>query len=231
MPKKKEKVNLTAQLISENIVALRRCTLLKGLDETGIARLLCAVGAKLQRRERDEFYIIQGDEHCDIYLMLKGSCVGEHVAEDGTVAAINEFLPGDVFGDMLSGSGEASPVSVRALCDSSALCFSFESLMGAQNAEHERTLMLRNFVSAASHKYFSLTRRIELLCMPRMRNRIMRYLEQRMPQRGAKFAIEHDRAQMAAYLGCERSALSRELMRMKADGLIDYHKRVFCVLI
>ena len=32
---------------------------------------------------------------------------------------------------------------------------------------------------------------------------------------------------MADYLGVERTALSKELSRMRADGLIDYHKNEF----
>ena len=39
-----------------------------------------------------------------------------------------------------------------------------------------------------------------------------------------------DREHLAAYLGTNRSALSRELSRMKAEGLIDYDRSVFRVL-
>ena len=39
--------------------------------------------------------------------------------------------------------------------------------------------------------------------------------------------IPYNRLAMADYLGVDRSALSRELSKMKADGLIDYHKNTF----
>ena len=42
-----------------------------------------------------------------------------------------------------------------------------------------------------------------------------------------EFAIPFDRQQLADYLNVERSALSKELGRMRADGLIDFRKNRF----
>ena len=39
--------------------------------------------------------------------------------------------------------------------------------------------------------------------------------------------IPFNRQQMAGYLSLDRSALSKEFGKMKADGLIDYHKNTF----
>jgi len=38
-----------------------------------------------------------------------------------------------------------------------------------------------------------------------------------------------DRQQMADYLNVDRSALSKELGKMKKEGLIKYHKNVFVI--
>ena len=48
---------------------------------------------------------------------------------------------------------------------------------------------------------------------------------------GKAFTVPLSREEMALYLGCDRSALSRELARMKADGLIDYIRNSFKVMI
>ena len=39
--------------------------------------------------------------------------------------------------------------------------------------------------------------------------------------------VPFSREDMAAYIGTDRSALSRELSAMKREGLIDYRKNVF----
>ena len=46
-------------------------------------------------------------------------------------------------------------------------------------------------------------------------------------QGGPEFAIPFNRQQLADYLSVDRSAMSRELSRMKAEGLLDYHRNRF----
>lgn len=48
-----------------------------------------------------------------------------------------------------------------------------------------------------------------------------------MAQESRKITIPFDRQQLADYLNLDRSALSKELGKMKRDGLIEYHKNVF----
>ncbi|MCI9040456.1 Crp/Fnr family transcriptional regulator [Dubosiella newyorkensis] len=44
------------------------------------------------------------------------------------------------------------------------------------------------------------------------------------------FTIPFNREQMASYLNVERSALSKELGKMKKEGLINFHRNRFCLL-
>ena len=44
------------------------------------------------------------------------------------------------------------------------------------------------------------------------------------------FEIPFGRVELAEYLCVDRSALTRELAKMKADGLIDYDKNCFRIL-
>ena len=56
----------------------------------------------------------------------------------------------------------------------------------------------------------------------------MSYLNSVSIQKGmTEFDIPFDRQQMADYLNLERTALSKELRKMKDDGLIDFHKNHF----
>ena len=46
----------------------------------------------------------------------------------------------------------------------------------------------------------------------------------------SEFLIPFDRQEMADYLDLERTALSKELGRMKDEGLIDYRKNYFKII-
>ena len=65
-----------------------------------------------------------------------------------------------------------------------------------------------------------------------VQGRILAYLSSCAPSKNldAEFDIPFDRQQLADYLQVDRSALSAELSKMKADGLIDDWKNHFKLL-
>ena len=77
----------------------------------------------------------------------------------------------------------------------------------------------------------SLNDRIGCLVQPTVRKKVSAYLTRLSEEKGTReFTIPLDRSAMANYLNVERSALSRELSHMKADGLIEYRMNRFRLL-
>ena len=72
--------------------------------------------------------------------------------------------------------------------------------------------------------------RIQILSRPTLRGRLVAFFSQYVRRVGRSFAIPFDRADMAAYLGTDRSALSRELGRMQKEGLLRFRKNRFEIL-
>ena len=61
-----------------------------------------------------------------------------------------------------------------------------------------------------------------------IRGRLFSYFSQMVSeQKNNKIILPFDRQQLADYLNIDRSALSKELGKMKKDGLIEYHKNFF----
>ena len=81
-------------------------------------------------------------------------------------------------------------------------------------------------------KNLHLSQRIFHTSSKTIRGRLLSYLSSQVPAKApaAKFDIPFDRQQLADYLEVDRSALSAELSKMKADGLIDYWKNHFKLL-
>lgn len=64
-----------------------------------------------------------------------------------------------------------------------------------------------------------------------VRTRVLAYLsEESVKADSTDFEIPFDRQQMADYLNLDRSALSKELSKMKSDGILDYRKNHFVLL-
>ena len=90
---------------------------------------------------------------------------------------------------------------------------------------------IEQLVRTISDKYFSLSRRIDLLVLKSLRAKVCAYLLSEAERAGSlTFSIPFSRIQLADYLNCDRSALSRELSQMQRDGLLDTYKSSFKLL-
>ena len=100
-----------------------------------------------------------------------------------------------------------------------------------QGADPARQRVLQNLVRSISDKYFLLSRRVDLLVLKSLRAKVCAYLLSEAEQQGSMtFTIPFSRIQLADYLNCDRSALSRELSLMQRDGLLDTYRSSFKLL-
>jgi len=91
--------------------------------------------------------------------------------------------------------------------------------------------MIRNLLLVSSHKNLMLSGRSFHISPKSVRGRIMAYLNSvSLKNHNKIFDIPFDRQQMADYLNLDRTALSKELGRMKKEGIIDFHKNHFKIV-
>src|SRR3712207_8718956 len=73
-----------------------------------------------------------------------------------------------------------------------------------------------------------LMNKIEILSRRNTREKILHFLEkEQIKSNSIFFEIPYSRKEMADFLGVDRSALSRELGKLKDDGIIDFEKSTF----
>ena len=132
--------------------------------------------------------------------------------------------------DVLGGSSLSSPVTVMASAPCEVLLLPYERLLLSDGSPaHQR--VLQNLVRTISDKYFLLSRRVDLLVLKSLRAKVCAYLLNESERAGSlTFSIPFSRVQLADYLNCDRSALSRELSLMQKDGLLDTFKSSFKLL-
>ena len=143
---------------------------------------------------------------------------------------IAQVEPGGVFGDVLGGSSLSSPVTVLAAAPCEVLLLPYERLLLSDGSPaHQQTL--RNLVRTISDKYFSLSRRVDLLLLKSLRAKVCAYLlSEAEAHHSLTFTVPYSRIQLADYLNCDRSALSRELSLMQRDGLLETYRSSFKIM-
>ena len=92
----------------------------------------------------------------------------------------------------------------------------------------EYSHLIHNMTMISARKNLLLSRRILHTSSKKIRDRLLSYLSyQAGLQKSCYVDIPLNRQQLADYLSLDRSALSKELGKMKKEGLLDYHKNSF----
>ena len=92
----------------------------------------------------------------------------------------------------------------------------------------EYSHLIHNMTIISARKNLLLSRRILHTSSKKIRDRLLSYLSyQAGLQKSRYIDIPLNRQQLADYLSLDRSALSKELGKMKKEGLLDYHKNSF----
>lgn len=216
--------------MSDHLALLQNTPLFTGLSLEALSALLPRLGASVRHYGRGEALVQAGLPSRSVGILLEGELAAARCAPDGAQVPIVRLLPGGVFGDVLGGSSMASPVTVTAQSPCTVLLIPYQQLL-APDGSPEQLLVLHNLLRSISDKYFLLMHRVDLLVLHSLRAKLAAYLLAEAARAGQPtFTIPFTRAQLAEYLNCDRSALSRELSRMQRDGLLDTYRSSFKLL-
>ena len=144
---------------------------------------------------------------------------------EGNRMIMAEVAPGVSFGESLCFlKTRESPVYIFASEDSEVLWLSTEPLF-SDPADPFLAELQRRFTAALAAKALTMNNRIQVLSRLSLRSKLTAYFSGLAAAQGSGvIRLPMNREDTAAYIGVNRSALSRELSRMKAEGLIEYRK-------
>ena len=215
----------------ENYLPLLQTTsLFAGLEQPALRMLLRDLCAVVRSYGRGETLVQAGHSNRRVGVVLSGTIQAYRPAPGGTHLPITHMEAGGVFGDVLGGSSLASPITVVAECPCEVLLLPYDRLL-QPGSDPARQQVLQNLVRTISDKYFLLSRRVDLLILKSLRAKVCAYLlSEAEYHHSMTFTIPYSRIQLADYLNCDRSALSRELSLMQRDGLLETYRSSFKIM-
>ena len=209
---------------------LKKCSLFKGIEPEELSGLLACLGAVQSRWGKGQAVLAEGDPADRFGIVLEGSL--QVVREDyyGNRSLLTVVHPAELFAEAFACAGvEQIPVSVIAAEESCVLmveCRRLLTLCGNACGFHSQ--LIANLLQVVSGKNLMLNRKIELMSRKTTREKLLAYLLGQAKAKGsAEFTIPYDRQGLADYLGVERSAMSAELSKLGAEGLVEYKKNWF----
>ena len=141
--------------------------------------------------------------------------------------------PEDIFGETFAcGEDTLSVVTFVAAEDTKVLFLSFCRVMHTcTHACRFHQTLVENMVRLIARKNRELMRKIEVVSKRTIRDKLLAYLSlQAQTQDSPYFDIPLGRVELAEYLCVDRSALTRELAKMKEEGILDYDRNSFRLL-
>ena len=220
---------LLPELNHEELAVLRKNPLFTGLDREELGRMLSAMQAEKTRCERGELLQPAGKPVRRFGLVLSGAVQVFVDDIEGNRMIMAEVAPGASFGESLCFlRTKESPVYITAMEDTVLLWLSTDALHDDRNNNSE---LQRRFTAVLAGKTLMMNNRIQVLSKLSLRGKLTAYFTELAAAQGSNvIRLPMNREDTAAYIGANRSALSRELARMKAEGLIDYRKNEVRIL-
>ena len=202
---------------------LKGSALFRGLGEDELEKALNILRAEYGSCGKGELLHPPYTEMRVFGFVLSGGVQACMDDAEGNRMIMAEVIPGVTFGEAVCFLKlKEPPVYICASAPSELLRLSPEALFG--NVRDPLTLRLQeNFTAMLAARTLSMNDRIQVLSKVKLRDKLLTYFTQ-LSQAGKlrTFQLPMNRNDLAAYLGTDRSALSRELSRMKKEGLIDY---------
>lgn len=200
------------------------CPLFAGLEEERLHQALKLLNASEKRYENGSV-LKDADTPLQAFgLVMEGRVQVSMTDIDGNLLLLSVVTPGHTFGESLCYLQEDSPIRITADGDSRVLWLHCEGLR--EDAE-----LMRRFCGMLARRTLSMNDRIQAMSRPTLHDKLIAYFTQCERDTGSRsFDIPMDRAALAAWLGTERSALSRELSAMRRRGELNYRKNHFELL-
>lgn len=212
---------------------LQKTLLFRTISEEEIMPLLLALQYRTTLFEKGETILSAGFIADSIGLIVSGGADIQLNDEWGNRTILSHISEGQYFAETYAMLDHAMlPVDVVATEDSKVLFLKADALkQDMPETDAQIAKMRSNMLSLALKKNLALSGRIFHTAPKTIRGKVLAYLTTEARQAGTEiFDIPFDRQQLADYLNLDRTALSKELSKMKKDGLIDYQKNHFKVI-
>ena len=212
---------------------LAKTQLFAGLQAEQISALLPCLQIHSRQFDKGDLICLAGSGQDVVGLVLAGSVVVQKEDQAGNRTVIDVLAAGDLFGEVGAFAGDGRwPGTVLAASSGEVMFIPTGRITEqcCQACVHHQSIV-RNMLQVLAGKAMSMNRQISFMKRKGMREKLAAYLLDQYRQSGSKtFHTSTNREALADYLGVSRPSMSRELGRLKADGLIDYLKSSYTVL-
>ena len=202
----------------------------EGILPADLETMLGCISYHIGSYKKGEIIAFEAENIRHIGIVLSGAV--DMIKEDlwGNRTMLVRMRKDELFGETFAcGDDNMSEVTFTVAEDARVIFLPFDRVMNSCTNTcvfHHR--LIENMVRAIARKNRDLMRKVEVVSKKNLREKILAYLSQQAQLHESRyFEIPLGRLELADYLCADRSALTRELSKMRDEGIIDYDKNMF----
>lgn len=203
--------------------------LLNILPEEKIKSYLTDGSLKISSYEKNNILHFSGETCLNLEIILSGSVVVERIDEAGNLMTIAEFFSDDILGgNILFSKNPYYPMTITAKQKTIIVEIKRNRLLQLFS---ENNYFLSCYLEFVSDHAAILGDRIMHYVNKTIRESILSYLlYESKRQTSNQILLNITKKALAEKIGVQRTSISRELTKMKNDGLIDFEKNKITLL-
>lgn len=208
---------------------LMKCSLFKDIDEPMLSKVLTYTSYHCKDYSRNAVIAMEGDNCNALGIVLSGRIELQKAYASGKIVTLEQMTSGNMFGEaIVFTDNHQYPALIKALEKTEILYISQADIIRLCS---EHTLFLKNFMELLSNRILMLNKRIKDLSFSTIRQKLANYLlEEYKHQQNLTLKIPFSKQTLAEHMGIQRPSLSRELIKMREEGLLAFHRNTISIL-
>ncbi|WP_346879226.1 MULTISPECIES: Crp/Fnr family transcriptional regulator [unclassified Clostridium] len=203
------------------ISILENTELFKDISMSTINHLFVQDSFNIKTYKKNSVIYFQNEKCVTFDIVLKGIVSVQSTDEKGNYISISDFTIGsELGGNLLFSHKNFYPMMVLAKTEVTLIHLKKDLVLSLCQSN---TTFLSKFLHSISDKTLILTDKIKTLSLKSIRQCIIDFLMyESYVQKSNIIKLEVTKKDLAEKFGVQRSSLSRELNKMRKDGLIEY---------
>ena len=227
------KIQQKGEILKKYLEILKKCPLFYGIDEENLLRMLICLGARIEFFDKKYTVMSEGSPARYIGIVLSGEVQISQTDYYGNRSLLGTMGVSEVFAEAFAcAEAKSIPVTVSASEPSEIMLIDCSHILHTchNNCGFHQQLIF-NLMKDLAKKTIVFHQKIEITSRRSTREKLMTYLAMHAKEVGSNsFNIPYDRQELADYLEVERSGLSAEISKLRAEGVIECEKNRFKLL-
>lgn len=206
---------------------LKKISLFRSFTDEEFYKIFDETNYKITKYSKDSLVFFE-KEPCDtLNIILDGQLQIQKTDDTGNMLVVTDFSTGDLVGEtLIFGEPNLYPLSIISITEVTILYIMKDAVLYL--CQNNRDFLI-GFLGMLSGKTITLSRKLDQISLKTIRESIIDFiLMEYNKNKDMTIPLNMTKKKWADMMGVQRPSLSRELLRMKKEGLIDYnYKYIF----